>query len=101
MTRTTTDNGVEPIALATESQEPLPMTTTTNETTETTNEPPPAVEELLGDMERRFGEGALMRLGDTGARPDRRRHPHRRALARCRARHRRTTARPDRRDLRT
>ena len=73
MTRTNTDNGVEPISvepinLATESQEPLPMTTTTNETTETTNEPPPAVEELLGDMERRFGEGALMRLGDTGAR---------------------------------
>ena len=31
-------------------------------------EPPPAVTELLGDMERRFGEGSLMRLGDASAR---------------------------------
>ncbi len=64
MTRTNTDNGVEPIALTADGQEPLPMTTTN----ETTNEPPPAVEDLLGDMERRFGEGALMRLGDASSR---------------------------------
>ena len=64
MTRTNTDNGVEPIALTADGQEPLPMTTTN----ETTNEPPPAVEDLLGDMERRFGEGALMRLGDANSR---------------------------------
>ena len=30
-------------------------------------DPPPQVEELLSDMERRFGEGALMRLGDSKA----------------------------------
>lgn len=64
MTRTNTDNGVEPIALTADAQEPLPMTTTN----ETTNEPSPAVEDLLGDMERRFGEGALMRLGDASSR---------------------------------
>ena len=27
---------------------------------------PPQVEELVNDMERRFGAGALMRLGDAG-----------------------------------
>ena len=76
MTPSKTDNGVEPIALATDAQEPLPMTTTNSKSSGTSNsksdepvnEPPPAVEELLGDMERRFGEGALMRLGDTGSR---------------------------------
>ena len=64
MTRSTTEPEPTPIALATEpakhAQEPLPMTTT--------NEPPAAVAELLGDMERRFGEGALMRLGDASTR---------------------------------
>ncbi len=58
MTSTITADTDQPITLGTDTQEPLPMTTT--------NEPPPAVEDLLGDMERRFGEGALMRLGDTG-----------------------------------
>ncbi|CAI8045860.1 Protein RecA [Geodia barretti] len=59
-----TDNGVKPIALTTDAQEPLPMTTTIKPT----NESPPAIDELLGDMERRFGEGSLMRLGDVSAR---------------------------------
>ena len=63
----TTDGAelLEPIPLTDNAQEPLPMTTS-NETT--SNEPPPAVTELLGDMERRFGEGALMRLGDASGR---------------------------------
>ena len=60
----TTDNGTEPIVLETDAQEPLPMTTNTEPLPET----PPAVTELLGDMERRFGEGALMRLGDASGR---------------------------------
>ncbi len=64
MTSTTTVDRDTSLALGTDTQdpaqEPLSMTTT--------NEPPPAVEDLLGDMERRFGEGALMRLGDAGSR---------------------------------
>ena len=68
MTPSTTDNGTAPTALEADAQEPLPMTNNTTTNTEPANETPPAVEELLGDMERRFGEGALMRLGDAGAR---------------------------------
>ena len=61
----TTDT-IDPQTLA-EPQEPLPMTTDTPFEL-TSNEPPPAVTELLGDMERRFGEGALMRMGDASGR---------------------------------
>ncbi len=64
MTSTTTVDRDAPLALGTDTQEPAqePLSMTT------ANEPPPAVEDLLGDMERRFGEGALMRLGDAGSR---------------------------------
>ena len=59
-----------------------------------------ALAAALGQIEKQFGKGSIMRLGDAAATL---RHPgrlHRLARARHRARHRRPAARPGRGDLR-
>ena len=59
-----------------------------------------ALQGALTQIERQFGKGTLMRMGDEGAQVQRQGDPHRRAVARPRARHRRHAARPHRRGLR-
>ena len=58
-----------------------------------------ALDAALAQIERQFGKGSVMRLGDETPRADRG-DPHRLDRARRRARHRRAAARPGRRDLR-
>ena len=59
-----------------------------------------ALQGALTQIERQFGKGTVMRMGDPGRARGRRRDPDRRAGARHRARDRRRPARPDHRDLR-
>ena len=58
-----------------------------------------ALDTALGQIERQFGKGSVMRMSDQAAGVGRR-GLDRLALARPRARHRRAAARPHRRDLR-
>ena len=58
-----------------------------------------ALDAALAQIEKQFGKGSVMRLGDEGRAADRG-HPDRVDRARRRARHRRAAARPGRRDLR-
>ena len=58
-----------------------------------------ALELALAQIDKNFGKGSVMRLGDEIRAPDRG-HPDRLDRARRRARHRRPAARPRRRDLR-
>ena len=60
-----------------------------------------ALAAALGQIEKQFGKGSVMRLGDAGANYDVEVSVHRLARARHRARHRRLAARPRRRDLRS
>ena len=53
-----------------------------------------------GEIEKRFGKGAIMRFGDDGPSLEVEAIPHRLARPRRRARHRRRAARPHHRDLR-
>ena len=59
-----------------------------------------ALAAALGQIEKQFGKGSVMRLGDAARIVRRRSRVHRLARARHRARHRRPAARPRRRDLR-
>ena len=58
-----------------------------------------SLDAVMAQIEKQYGKGAVMRLGDDVASSDRR-HPDRLDRARRRARHRRPAARPGRRDLR-
>ena len=59
-----------------------------------------ALAAALGQIEKQFGKGSVMRLGDASRHLRRRSRLHRLARPRHRARHRRPAARPRRRDLR-
>ena len=59
-----------------------------------------ALQGALTQIERQFGKGTVMRMGDPGARVAVDAIPDRRSGARPRARDRRRPARPDHRDLR-
>ena len=59
-----------------------------------------AIELAVAGIEKQFGKGAIMRLGDDETPPEVQVDPDRLAGARHRARHRRLPARPHRRDLR-
>ena len=59
-----------------------------------------ALQGALTQIERQFGKGTLMRMGDEGAQVKVNAHPFRGAVARPCARHRRHAARPHRRGLR-
>ena len=59
-----------------------------------------ALQGALTQIERQFGKGTVMRMGDEGAQVQGQRDPDRRAVARPRARHRRRAARAHRRGLR-
>ena len=60
-----------------------------------------ALDIAVGQIEKQFGKGSIMRLGQQRCHPPDRGHLHRLDQHRLRARHRRPAARPRGRDLRT
>ena len=71
----------------------------TGDETDMTVERDKALDMALGQIEKQFGKGSIMRMGEKGYDGDRG-HPHRRARPRPRPRHRRPAPGPGRRDLR-